>query len=128
MKLLAVCLLAAFAIADAGGIPMVENSVKFALERCKQFLHLAEFLQPDALAKNREIRRTKKVCDHIVLIRDDFVNDSADDEDKEEKIEALAMKKPLKKNGRKSTKKNDFFSNCQVQLFNQQHFLVNICN
>jgi hypothetical protein len=88
MKFLATFLLAFCAIvANAQGIPMVENSVKFALERCKQFLHLAEFLQADALAKNKEIRRTKKVCEHIVLIQSDF---------EEEKVEALAMKKPAK--------------------------------
>ncbi len=32
-----------------GGVPMVDNSVRFALERCRQFLRLARFLRADAI-------------------------------------------------------------------------------
>ena len=54
------------------GFPMIENSVKFALERCKQFLELATFLKPSALEESEEIRRSKKICDHIILVEGDF--------------------------------------------------------
>jgi hypothetical protein len=53
--------LLAFWTCQEMAIPMVDNSVKFALERCKQFLELAKFFQPKALTKNFDIRRTKRV-------------------------------------------------------------------
>ena len=52
----------------ANSVPMVENSVKFALERCKQFLSLAQYLKAKALKENEDLKRTKDVCEHIVQI------------------------------------------------------------
>ena len=39
----------------AEGFAMVENSVKFALDRCSQFLRLARLLKPEA-AHDREVK------------------------------------------------------------------------
>jgi len=35
---------------------MVDNSVKFAVERCRQFLHLAEFLKDRAMVEEGILR------------------------------------------------------------------------
>ncbi len=43
-----------FCVTVVSPVPMVENSVKFALERCKQFLHLATFLREDALQQDQD--------------------------------------------------------------------------
>lgn len=56
----------------ASSVPMVENSVKFALERCKQFLSLAQYLKAKALKENQDLKRTKDVCQHIVQIEKYF--------------------------------------------------------
>ena len=134
MKLLAILtLLLASSTENVNGIPMVENSVKFALERCKQFLHLAEFLQPEALNENVDIRRTKKVCDHIVLVEDDFNSNDIGEisnaktvqteslVDKPVKMLALRKESPVAPlTDRKHVKKEE--QNCYVHLFRRQHF------
>ena len=146
MKQTSICFFALLLLSSkegATGIPMVENSVKFALERCKQFLHLAEFLQPEALNDNLDIRRTKKVCDHIVLVENDFnSNDVIDEpagkqvkaveteslvEDRPAKMLALRRESPLATIGRKHLNnspknKQRGQEQCFVHLFRRQHF------
>ena len=39
-----------------GGVPMVDNSVAFAVDRCRQFLRLAEFMRASALRRDAGIR------------------------------------------------------------------------
>ena len=39
-----------------GGVPMVDNSIAFAVDRCRQFLHLAKFMRANALRKDAGIR------------------------------------------------------------------------
>ena len=39
-----------------GGVPMVDNSVAFAVDRCRQFLHLAKFMRANALRNDAGIR------------------------------------------------------------------------
>ena len=43
-------------IGGGGGVPMVDNSVAFAVDRCRQFLHLAKFMRASALRKDAGIR------------------------------------------------------------------------
>lgn len=80
---------------SSDGVPMVENSVRFALDRCKQFLKLATYLRETALEENSDIRKTKKICDHIVKIDTEFFHDkdesreSDSDEDSSEGEESL---------------------------------------
>ncbi len=46
-----------------GGVPMVDNSVRFALERCRQFLRLARFLRADAIRDDMDgIGETGEPC------------------------------------------------------------------
>ena len=42
--------------AVGGGVPMVDNSVAFAVDRCRQFLRLAEFMRASALRRDAGIR------------------------------------------------------------------------
>ena len=84
------------------GFPMIENSVKFALERCKQFLRLATFLKPDAL-QDAEIRKSKRVCEHIIKIEGDFFDD-VKEEDADEAPEALALVKEERGHKRREKK------------------------
>ena len=35
---------------------MVDNSIAFAVDRCRQFLHLAKFMRANALRKDAGIR------------------------------------------------------------------------
>ena len=44
-----------------GGVPMVDNSVAFAVDRCRQFLRLAEFMRASALRKDAGIRCVDRV-------------------------------------------------------------------
>ena len=39
-----------------GGVPMVDNSVAFAVDRCRQFLRLAEFMRASAIRRDAGIR------------------------------------------------------------------------
>ncbi len=89
------------------GVPMVENSVKFALERCKQFLDLAEFMKESALSTNDDLRRTHKVCLHIVEVERDFSQAKPD----------LVLPLALKKDKPKEEK-----FNCSVWAFPRQDF------
>lgn len=52
--LLLVVVVAALWPPPCASVPMVENSVKFALERCRQFLRLATFLREGALDEDKE--------------------------------------------------------------------------
>ncbi len=52
-------LLLVFMQEESCAVPMVENSVKFALDRCKQFLHLSTFI------KDRDIQASMKKNDKL---------------------------------------------------------------
>ena len=99
MNLLSLLLPLALSLGLASSVPMVENSVKFALERCKQFLHLATFLKDDALGDD-EISRTKRVCDHIVVIEEDLEGNGGG-----ERFKVLEGKKKETKKKRQKKKK-----------------------
>ena len=47
-----------------GGVPMVDNSVAFAVDRCRQFLRLAGFMRAGAIRRDAGIR-----CEYCVLDR-----------------------------------------------------------
>lgn len=94
---------------------MVENSVRFALDRCKQFLKLATYLRETALEENSDIRKTKKICDHIVKIDTEFFHDKDESresdsdedssEDSSEEVKGVLAHKSLPKDGKKSHRK-----------------------
>ncbi len=60
--------LASASLLSGGGVPMVDNSIRFALDRCRQFLHLHSYMRPKALRQNADIRRTAEMCRHIVKL------------------------------------------------------------
>ena len=50
-----------------GGVPMVDNSVAFAVDRCRQFLRLAEFMRASALRRDAGIRCVVNVKDRAYM-------------------------------------------------------------
>eukprot|EP00095_Tigriopus_kingsejongensis_P006959 maker-scaffold406_size180810-snap-gene-0.24 protein:Tk06959 transcript:maker-scaffold406_size180810-snap-gene-0.24-mRNA-1 annotation:"---NA---" len=127
-------------LGSGSGVPMVENSVKFALDRCKQFLKLAIFLRESALEENSDIRKTKRICDYLVKIDRDFNEEDEDDrvdEDEDNVVVAKAQHFKASEKTKKTRSKsinviqsiepgvsldNPRFSQCEVKLFPRQEF------
>ena len=104
-------------------VPMVENSVKFALERCRQFLNLATYMKNDALNEVNDLKRTYRVCRHLIKAEAFYAENPVEDEE-DFVLTAQPLKKeaPKMKMSRHSHRYGGSGDTCYVILFKRQHF------